>query len=232
MKGVLKVSSEETYEDDNEAVDVNDETEAEEEQNDNCEQNESSSSSGGDDFAADPMNIYLREMGELDLLTYHEEIALAKKIEEGESRVQNAVLQLSIGLEALNTLQYGLTQGGLRIGSVLNGISDNDDNGLAAIREDFLKATERAFQLDEQRTELFQKLKEKLGSMEDEDRLTDAIRNVGLEIAGLFQQWRISYRSLLPVIKEVEDFNKRFREVRIRARRELLLASRTSQLSG
>ncbi|MCI5223819.1 MAG: hypothetical protein D3924_14390, partial [Candidatus Electrothrix sp. AR4] len=39
------------------------------------------------------MNIYLREMGSLDLLSYEEEIKLAQKLEEGEARIQNAVLR-------------------------------------------------------------------------------------------------------------------------------------------
>jgi RNA polymerase primary sigma factor len=182
-----------------------------------------------DEFGADPMNIYLREMGELDLLSYHEEIELAKKIEEGEARVQNAVLQLTMGLETLNSLRNGLLQGNLRIGSVLNGVSEHDDSGLTAIREAFIDAVERANRLDQQRAGLFCQLKEKLGSPEEEEPLTDGIRHVGLEIAGLFRQWRISFRSLLPVVKTVEEFSEKFREVRIRARRELLLADKAGE---
>ncbi len=181
---------------------------------------------GQDDFGADPMNIYLREMGELDLLSYHEEIALAKKIEEGEARVQNAVLQLTMGLEALNSLRDGLLQGSLRIGSVLNGVSEHDDSGLSAIREAFIDAVDRAGRLDQQRAGLFRQLNEKSGSPEDEERLADGIRHLSLEIAALFRQWRVSFRSLLPVVKAVEEFSEKFREVRIRARREALLASR------
>ncbi len=228
MKNQFEVSSEQVYENDNDVVDVNSDTDdsVSEEQNDNSEQNNVSSSV--EDFGTDPMNIYLREMGELDLLTYHEEIELAKKIEEGESRIQNAVLQLNAGLEALSTLKQGLTQGGLRISSVLNGVSENDEDGLLIIREDFLTAIEQAFIYNQQRAELFQELKNKLGSFQEEEQIFHAIRQIGLEIAALFQQWRISYRSLLPVIKAVEEFNGKFREVRIRARRELLLTTRAS----
>ncbi|WP_417912620.1 sigma-70 family RNA polymerase sigma factor [Candidatus Electronema sp. TJ] len=179
-----------------------------------------------DEFGSDPMNIYLREMGELDLLSYHEEIALAKKIEEGENRVQNALLQLTVGLEALKTLKAGLQQGSLRIGSVLNGVSENDESGLAVIREAFIAAVDRADQLDQQRSALFQQLRAQLGSQTDEERLGDSIRDAGLEISGLFRSWRVSFRSLLPVVKAVEEFSEKFREVRIRARREALLASR------
>jgi len=230
MKNQLAVSSEEVYEEDDSTVDAGSETaDAGEEQNDSSEQvNEGER----EDFAADPMNIYLREMGELDLLTYHEEIELAKKIEEGESRIQNAVLQLSAGLEALESLKQGLTQSGLRISSVLHGVSENDDEGLAAIRENFLAAIEQAFLLDQRRSVLFLDLKKKLGILQEEERIIDAVRQVGAEIAALFENWRISYRSLLPVIKAVEEFNSKFREVRIKARRELLLTARASHDMG
>jgi RNA polymerase primary sigma factor len=229
MKNQFEVSSEQVYENDDVVDDVSSDTDdaSSDEQTNNCEQN-NTGSTAAEDFGTDPMNIYLREMGELDLLTYHEEIALAKKIEEGESRIQNVVLQLNAGLDALSTLKHGLTQGGLRISSVLNGVSENDENGLSIIREDFLAAIEQAFLYNEQRVALFQELKSKLGSLQKEEELFQDIRQIGVKIAALFQHWRISYRSLLPVIKAVEEFNGKFREVRIKARRELLLTTRAS----
>ena len=45
----------------------------------------------------DPMNIYLREMGNQRLLSHEEEIELARMIEDGETRIQSAVLRLTLG---------------------------------------------------------------------------------------------------------------------------------------
>ena len=42
----------------------------------------------------DPMNIYLKEMGNLTLLSHEEEVSLAQLIEQGEMRIQQAVLSL------------------------------------------------------------------------------------------------------------------------------------------
>jgi RNA polymerase primary sigma factor len=224
VKNQLELSQEKIYEDEEDVTRSPDEDVSDDEQG--CDSAHDDDRPCQDEFGTDPMNIYLREMGELDLLSYHEEIQLAKKIEEGENRVQNAVLQLTVGLEVLNTLKFGLQQGSLRIGSVLNGVSENDESGLAVIREAFIVAVDRANQLDQQRAVLFRKLREQQGSSEDEERLTDGIRHFGLEIAAMFRQWRVSFRSLLPVVKAVEEFNGKFREVRIRARREALLASR------
>ena len=87
-----------------------------------------------DVYSTDPMNIYLREMGSLDLLSYEEEIKLARKLEEGEARIQRAVLRLTLGLNTLNRLDKGVERGNMRIGSVLNGISDSDEKELEAVR--------------------------------------------------------------------------------------------------
>jgi RNA polymerase primary sigma factor len=181
-----------------------------------------------DALGSDPMNIYLREMGELDLLSYQQEIELAKKIEEGESRVQRAAFQLNLGLEVLNSLKVGLLQGSLRIGSVLNGVSENDEKGLGVIRDAFLIAVEQANRLDQQRAACFRELKSHF-SLEAEERLSGQIQKLAAEIAALFQGYRISFRSLLAAFKAAEEFSEKFREMRIRARREALLASRSGQ---
>ncbi|MCI5145829.1 MAG: sigma-70 family RNA polymerase sigma factor, partial [Candidatus Electrothrix sp. AR3] len=185
-------------------------------------------SSHHDGFNTDPMNIYLREMGELNLLSYNEEIELAQRIEEGEARVQNAVLQLTLGLESLNALSAGLIQGSLRIGSVLNGISDNNEKGLAEIRTAFLGCIEEANRLDQQRILLFGKLKEAEDSGLKES-LTEQIRALALKISELFKKYRLRFRSLLQVVKAIEEFNGKFRELRVRTQRETLLASKKGE---
>ena len=47
---------------------------------------------GSDD---DFMNLYLRDMGNLQLLSHEEELGLARIMEDGERRIQNAVLRLT-----------------------------------------------------------------------------------------------------------------------------------------
>lgn len=60
----------------------------------------------------DPMNIYLKEMGNLSLLSHAEEVVLAQLIEQGEMRVQSAVLSMKPGIDMLNTLAEGGVTGG------------------------------------------------------------------------------------------------------------------------
>ncbi|MCI5168429.1 MAG: sigma-70 family RNA polymerase sigma factor, partial [Candidatus Electrothrix sp. GM3_4] len=170
------------------------------------------------------MNIYLREMGSLDLLSYGEEIKLARKLEEGESKIQSAVLRLTLGLDTLNRLKKGLERGNMRIGSVLNGISDSDEKELEVVRTSFLECIEEANRLNQQRTDLFRELKAKVGNRLEEE-LWQEIRSIGLQIFELFKPYRISSKKLLSTAKAVEEFNGKVRTVRIKAERESVLAA-------
>ncbi len=179
-------------------------------------------------YSTDPMNIYLREMGSLDLLSYEEEIKLAQKLEDGESRIQNAVLRLTLGLNSLNGLKEGLERGNMRIGSVLNGISDSDEKQLAACRTSFLECIEEANQLNQQRVRLFQELKQQ-DNPQQEEKLWQEIRDIGLQVVALFKTYRIGSKKLLSTVKAVEEFNQKVRKVRIQAERESLLATHNGE---
>ncbi|RWX46501.1 Sigma-70 factor, region 1.2, partial [Candidatus Electrothrix marina] len=176
-----------------------------------------------DVYSTDPMNIYLREMGSLDLLSYEEEIKLAQKLEGGEGQIQRAVLRLTLGLKTLNRLKKGLDRGNMRIGSVLNGISDSDEKELEAVRTSFLECIEEANGLDKQRTDLFRELRKKADNGGEEE-LWREIRSIGLRIVELFQPYRVSSKKLLSTAKAVEEFNEKVRKVRVQAERESLLA--------
>jgi hypothetical protein len=93
-------------------------------------------------YSIDPMNIYLKEMGNLSLLTHEEEVALAQLIEHGEMRVQQAVLSMRPGVDMLNNLAHGVREEKIKIGAVLKGLSDNDETAAAKIQDNFLKAVE------------------------------------------------------------------------------------------
>jgi RNA polymerase primary sigma factor len=60
---------------------------------------------------ADPVRMYLQEMGGVPLLTREEEVAIAKEIEAGEREVREAVFSLDLALQYVLTLAEKLRRG-------------------------------------------------------------------------------------------------------------------------
>ncbi|MCL2789781.1 MAG: sigma-70 family RNA polymerase sigma factor [Desulfobulbus sp.] len=180
--------------------------------------------------SVDPMNIYLREMGNQRLLSHEEEIELARMIEEGETRIQQGMLRLTLGVTALNDLAENLLRGTVRIPSVIRGLSDSEDE-LTAVRDAFLDQVERANELDARRRELFLELKKHAGNQVKEAAVVADILAVGTDIAHLFREYRLCSKGLLSVADTVKELAQKFNKVRVMARQqELLSAARRQQL--
>ncbi len=174
----------------------------------------------------DPMNIYLREMGSQSLLSHEEEIELARLVEEGETRVQRAVLRVTPGIAALNDLADKLLAGKVRIGTVLRGVSENDEKSLTGIKNNFLQQIEQANVLDDRRSQLFLELKKVAGIQPDQDRLVQEIRKVGEEISTLFAEHRLCSKGILSVADAVNELSLKFKKVKIVAQQRQMLAIR------
>ena len=68
---------------------------------------------------ADPVKMYLREMGQVSLLTREGEVEIAKRIEAGEREAFNAIMESSIGVKEILSLKEKLEKGMSRIRDIL-----------------------------------------------------------------------------------------------------------------
>ncbi|MCO6523690.1 MAG: hypothetical protein J6562_01545 [Candidatus Schmidhempelia sp.] len=91
----------------------------------------------------DPVRMYMREMGAVELLTREGEIDIAKRIEEGINQVQSSVSEYP---EAITYLleQYDLVEKDeLRLSDIITGFVDpNIDEELTDLPEDPIKEAE------------------------------------------------------------------------------------------
>jgi len=183
--------------------------------------------------STDPMNIYLREMGRQSLLSHEEEVELARLIEEGEARVQNAVLRVTPGITALNDLADRLLSGKTKISSVLRGITEKDEKRLDKITDDFLAQIEKANRLDDDRRELFQTLRKVAGDEKKEAEIKQKIQQISEEISALFSNYRLCSRGVLTAGDAVRELSQKFKQVRVVAQqREMLALRREQAVSG
>ncbi|KAG1255421.1 hypothetical protein G6F65_016646 [Rhizopus arrhizus] len=75
----------------------------------------------------DPVRMYMREMGTVELLTREGEIAIAKRIEEGLSQVQAALGQFPVSVESLLNDYEAHKEGKKRLAEVIVGFNDLTD---------------------------------------------------------------------------------------------------------
>jgi len=64
---------------------------------------------------ADPVRMYLKEMGQVALLSREEEVEIAKRIEAAEREVFNAIMESSIGVKEILSIREKLENGKLLI---------------------------------------------------------------------------------------------------------------------
>jgi len=83
----------------------------------------------------DPVRMYMREMGTVELLTREGEIEIAKRIEEGIREVMSAIAHFPGTVDSILADYERVTNEGGRLSDILSGYIDPDDDGAAASQE-------------------------------------------------------------------------------------------------
>ncbi|WP_313551407.1 RNA polymerase sigma factor RpoD [Pseudomonas sp.] len=84
----------------------------------------------------DPVRMYMREMGTVELLTREGEIEIAKRIEEGIREVMSAIAHFPGSVEYILSEYDRVTSEGGRLSDVLSGYIDPDDGTLPESESD------------------------------------------------------------------------------------------------
>lgn len=80
----------------------------------------------------DPVRMYMREMGTVELLTREGEIEIAKRIEEGIREVMGAIAHFPGTVDSILAEYQRVTSEGGRLSDIFNGYIDPDDGNLPA----------------------------------------------------------------------------------------------------
>ncbi|MCU7844574.1 MAG: RNA polymerase sigma factor RpoD [Candidatus Thiodiazotropha sp. (ex Monitilora ramsayi)] len=75
----------------------------------------------------DPVRMYMREMGTVELLTREGELRIAKRIEEGLNQVSAALATFPVAVEKLCVRLEGIEEGVIRMADVTNGFIDPNE---------------------------------------------------------------------------------------------------------
>jgi RNA polymerase primary sigma factor len=75
---------------------------------------------------SDPVKMYLREMGMVSLLTREGEVEIAKRIEDGEKQMINAVLECPMGVQEIISLGEKLKRGKIRLRDIIKDFDEEE----------------------------------------------------------------------------------------------------------
>ncbi|WP_052231743.1 RNA polymerase sigma factor RpoD [Tepidimonas taiwanensis] len=85
----------------------------------------------------DPVRMYMREMGSVELLTREGEIEIAKRIESGLHQMMKAISESPAIIHDILTLADEIREGKTIISSVVDGFTDTDEGDDYVAEEDF-----------------------------------------------------------------------------------------------
>ncbi len=141
---------------------------------------------------SDPVRMYLREMGQVALLTREGEVEIAKRIEEGEAQVTEVVMRTPIAAEAVMKLLAKLENEEVRVSDITRDY-DEEEGGEAEgkQRKRLMEQYEKLKAVDKQLKEIQEALeadpaKKKREKLEKEEnaarnQMIDLLRDVRLK---------------------------------------------------
>jgi len=81
-----------------------------------------------DDFVIDPTKQYLRDMGDISLISREEEIKIAKKIEEGHQMMMRGMSACPMSIETILGLAVQVRNEEIKIEDLVDGFADSEDD--------------------------------------------------------------------------------------------------------
>jgi RNA polymerase primary sigma factor len=153
----------------------------------------------------DPVKVYLREMGAVSLLSQKEEVVLAKRIENGETLVQDVVLVAPAALAVLTKAAAKMRDGGCSIADVIRGIDESDPAGVEQGKERFLAQVDEACRLEKERAAFRQDLIEGVGDQNVRIRIERNNR----AISALFKKDRIQAKYIGRMVARLRSLEQK-----------------------
>ncbi|MGD2087409.1 MAG: RNA polymerase sigma factor RpoD [Candidatus Aminicenantes bacterium] len=150
------------------------------------------------EIVGDPVRQYLREMGNVNLLSRVEEVKIAKRIERGEKKVIKALSKTNIVLNSVIELGRDVLEGIKDIDEVIDTHEDiEDESKRQKVRDNFLK-----------QFELLNKLKRELKTLKKSKARNFHIAKKMVEITHLIQDMQLRHehkRSFMNRIKQLKE---------------------------
>jgi RNA polymerase primary sigma factor len=154
----------------------------------------------------DPVKMYLREMGQVSLLTREGEVEIAKRIEAGEREVFNAIIESSIGIKEIMNLKQKLEGGERRLTDILREVDEEmSEEEEVAQRERVIGMLEEVQRLDEANKHMQMALLSHGPSSDEEFILKNNVQQNKERIVSLLKGLQLSKRHIDSIIDKLHE---------------------------
>jgi len=96
----------------------------------------------------DPVRMYLRKMGSVSLLTREGEVEIAKRIEEGETKIFEVILNSPVGVSEILEIGEALRKGKLRVKDVVRDLDKEEEVDFEAAKVRALKLFDKVKRIE------------------------------------------------------------------------------------
>jgi len=176
----------------------------------------------------DPVRMYLRKMGSVSLLTREGEVEIAKRIEDGEKEVLDAVLHSSIAIKEIIQIGDRLRKGKMRVREVIRDAPDEDDETFdeQGRADQVVKLIDKIRRLDRDNERLHEQLDSKTKRLsankhkevrEEIDRNEQQLAETLAEIKLNKRQIERIIENLKKLIERVDDVEREIKNIERRA---------------
>ncbi len=150
----------------------------------------------------DPVKLYLKEMGRIDLLTREGEVEIAKRIEEGIQRIRKAILSSSIAIPEIIELGEKLVQKRVRVREINRDSNEEeiDPANTEERRKRILALIKKARRLNREKVEAVQALRGAQLSRKAREKYRRRLKKVQELLLGVLEEIDLSDRQIERII--------------------------------
>jgi RNA polymerase primary sigma factor len=177
----------------------------------------------------DPVRMYLRRMGEVPLLTREGEVAIAKRIEDGENAVFDLIMQTETAIKVILDLEDQLLRDKTSVKAIVKDL-DEDEDGTdeTATKRRVLDQLELAKVLDRNINKIQLQLDKPNISTPRRKKLEAELQEKRLELRDLLVDMRLNQCLIMQIVdklkgimKTIEDANEEIKEIKAKVGGEL-----------
>ncbi len=181
----------------------------------------------------DPVKMYLREMGMVCLLTREGEVEIAKRIEQGEQEVIDAIIDTPIGVKEILNLKGKIAQDKLRVRDVLKNLDEDFEEYSSAEedreKEQLLNLLEEVQQMYEENVKTEELILSRSLEGEKLEAAEESVRVNRERIAELLKNLRLEKRQVDRIVSKLRSCVERIEKGEVEIERCMLRTGKPVQ---